>query len=286
MYYALNDKGALIRASEASKEDVYYCPCCKDSLILRKGDIVRHHFAHKSSADCDTFTHDMSDWHRDWQSQFPEVTREVHIKAKLSKSDLAFLKGDIGFRDYGEEKVKYVTHRADVCYVRKLNNLVSYDGKVIEAVFDRNSDVDNGIILEFQHSPISKAEFEERNEFYNACGFRVIWIFDVTALVDDGILYDVKRDKKSKSDMWVWKKPWRIFENFDPSYSCNSVFFQTIDADLEKDSWYLKKVTWCIYDEEKVVSSFRRFYAKYLPGSVEFLKKEYQLDNRFMFKYI
>lgn len=36
MYYALNDKGALIRANEASKEDVYYCPCCKDSLILRK----------------------------------------------------------------------------------------------------------------------------------------------------------------------------------------------------------------------------------------------------------
>lgn len=106
MYYALNDKGVLIGASEASKEDAYHCSCCEDSLILRKGNIMSPHFAHKSSVDCDTFTHDMSDWHKEWQLQFPEVTREVHIKAKLSKSDLAFLKGDIDFKDYGEEKSK------------------------------------------------------------------------------------------------------------------------------------------------------------------------------------
>lgn len=35
-------------------------------------------------------------------------------------------------------------------------------------------------VIEFQHSPISAEEFNARNEFYSSCGFRVIWIFDMT----------------------------------------------------------------------------------------------------------
>ena len=35
----------------------------------------------------------------------------------------------------------------------------------------------NKTVIEFQHSPISKNEFEDRNRFYNGLGFYVIWIF-------------------------------------------------------------------------------------------------------------
>lgn len=284
MLYAVNENKDVIIADKAEKGNNYYCPCCGQNLILRKGKVVSPHFAHKSCVDCDTFTHDMSEWHRDWQSKFPENTREVHIKAKLSESDIAHLKGDIDFRDFSEEKVKYVSHRADVCFVKRHNNLISHDDKIIEAEYERDSDTYNGLVFEFQHSPISKAEFEERNEFYNACGFKVIWIFDVIDLVDDGVLYRVKKDLKSKSEMWAWDKPWRRFKDFDPQISCNTIYFQVKDADLEKDDWYLKKITWCIYDEHRDVSSYKRFYASYLPSNLKYLKLEYDLDKKCVFK--
>lgn len=34
--------------NEASKRNNYMCPCCKNDVILRKGEIRKHHFAHKS----------------------------------------------------------------------------------------------------------------------------------------------------------------------------------------------------------------------------------------------
>ena len=36
----------------------------------------------------------------------------------------------------------------------------------------------NDTVLEFQHSPITEEEFNDRNEFYNNLGYKVIWIFD------------------------------------------------------------------------------------------------------------
>ncbi len=39
--------------------------------------------------------------------------------------------------------------------------------------------IDNSVI-EFQHSPISKEEFEERNTFYTSCGYMLFWIFDAS----------------------------------------------------------------------------------------------------------
>lgn len=38
----------------------------------------------------------------------------------------------------------------------------------------------DGIVIEFQHSPISAGEFENRNNFYTSCGYNVVWVFDMT----------------------------------------------------------------------------------------------------------
>ena len=35
------------------------------------------------------------------------------------------------------------------------------------------------VVFEFQHSPLSPDEFEDRNSFYNSLGYKVIWVFDV-----------------------------------------------------------------------------------------------------------
>ena len=61
-----------------------------------------------------------------------------------------------------------------------------------EVVFELNGKkhradvfIDNTVI-EFQHSKISKPEFDERNSFYSALGYKVIWIFDASLQFLDG----------------------------------------------------------------------------------------------------
>lgn len=54
-----------------------------------------------------------------------------------------------------------------------------------EIIFENNNEIHradvfiNNTVIEFQHSPISKQEFNGRNKFYNKLGYKVIWIFDV-----------------------------------------------------------------------------------------------------------
>ncbi len=62
----------------------YYCPYCGATLIVRKGDIRHHHFAHKSHHECsDTWSrngyYDDSAWHNDWQSRFPKENQEIKL---------------------------------------------------------------------------------------------------------------------------------------------------------------------------------------------------------------
>ena len=37
-------------------------------------------------------------------------------------------------------------------------------------------------VIEFQHSPLSFEEFDERNAFYTSLGYKVVWLFDVIEL--------------------------------------------------------------------------------------------------------
>lgn len=60
----------------------------------------------------------------------------------------------------------------------------------------------NDTVIEFQHSPISGEEFEERNSFYKKCGYRVVWLFDAAdkMKIDDC------------SDL-VWKRKTTLFSS-------------------------------------------------------------------------
>ena len=44
----------------------------------------------------------------------------------------------------------------------------------------------NGFVVEFQHSSITAAEIMERNNFYLACDYAVIWVFDAQNKVKSG----------------------------------------------------------------------------------------------------
>jgi len=47
--YALDQDGEICSASSSEKGKEYFCPACGESVILRKGKIKIHHFAHRSN---------------------------------------------------------------------------------------------------------------------------------------------------------------------------------------------------------------------------------------------
>ncbi len=49
MLVAINQHGERVSATEAIKENDYFCPYCKSELILKKGIKVTTHYAHKSN---------------------------------------------------------------------------------------------------------------------------------------------------------------------------------------------------------------------------------------------
>lgn len=85
MFVALDKNGNRINIDDANKDEQYFCPICGTEVVLKTGTINAHHFAHKSLKDCDTFSHDMSEWHKTWQSFFPRGNREVVIEFKGEK---------------------------------------------------------------------------------------------------------------------------------------------------------------------------------------------------------
>lgn len=154
MIIAKNRYGRRVKANDAVKEEGYWCPCCDSEVVLKKGNVNIHHFAHKSKKQCDDWHEPMTQWHRDWQERFPEHCREV----VLEKDG--------------------VVHRADIC--------IDYgDGKKL--------------IIELQHSPITKEEIMKRNEFYSQFG-KLIWVFDMR----DKRFY---KNGKGLSTYYSWSRP-------------------------------------------------------------------------------
>ena len=80
MFVALNKDKRRVHISSALDNEKYYCPICGEELRTRQGTTNAHHFAHKNNSNClerDGWHYDMSDWHYDWQNQFPVDNQEI-----------------------------------------------------------------------------------------------------------------------------------------------------------------------------------------------------------------
>ena len=171
MFVALNKNKKRVHISSVLDNEKYYCPICGEELRTRQGDTNAHHFAHKNNSNClerDGWHYDMSDWHYDWQNQFPVDNQEI--------------------------------------------------------VFTKN----NKTVIEFQHSPITEAEFNDRNDFYKSLGHKVIWIFDV---IDRDIEY--LHDSNNDERLISWKNPIRFLKKLDCNDLNLDVFLQ-----MKEGNWY------------------------------------------------
>ena len=81
MQYAINSKKERVHASKADKGKEYYCPVCDQKVILRHGDYNIPHYSHVSKCvDEWHYEGEMSEWHLQWQMQFPPGNREFVVE--------------------------------------------------------------------------------------------------------------------------------------------------------------------------------------------------------------
>lgn len=90
MYLALDLDGNRIPVWDAEKSQEYVCPVCQGKVIPRQGQVNSWHYAHITACE-DSWIYDMSDWHREWQEQFPLATREVVVELQGERHRADFL---------------------------------------------------------------------------------------------------------------------------------------------------------------------------------------------------
>lgn len=106
----------------------------------------------------------------------------------------------------------------------------------------------NNTVVEFQHSPISTEEFQERNEFYTACEYRVIWLFDAREAYQSNMTID-----EYDSCIYRWKHSPKMLSGFD-LYGKVQVYFHLHDETQEKNGVIIR-LTWCLDGDLSIFKS-------------------------------
>lgn len=93
---------------------------------------------------------------------------------------------------------------------------------------------DSKTVIEFQHSPLTRGEFEERNAFYLSLGYRVVWVFDAR----DSFREKTIAPLHGELGKWKWLNPIRALSRYavDPKIA---VFLES-----QSDPVRLEKIVW------------------------------------------
>lgn len=83
MYIALDKNQKRISIRDAVQGDAFFCPVCLEKMFVKSGTERARHFSHFPNCECnDSWNgqYDMSDWHFEWQNQFPAENQEVVVQ--------------------------------------------------------------------------------------------------------------------------------------------------------------------------------------------------------------
>ncbi len=106
------------------------------------------------------------------------------------------------------------------------------------------------LVIEFQHSNLSSEEFNKRNQFYNSCGYRVVWLFD---LIEKYESEQISVAKYSNQYLWKWGST--TFSGFCPSREKRvSVYFQFGDSGFAENNMegVIERFSWMPEDNERI----------------------------------
>lgn len=134
----------------------------------------------------------------------------------------------------------------------------------------------NDIVIEFQHSAISIEDFRKRNTFYNACGYKVIWVFDLIEESESGRI-DYSEDCDNE---YHWSYVKKLFREIDLKSEHATIFFQFDEDEHEEGACVLQRVTnsynefRLFYTDFENALSIQSFVQKAKENSFEFYNKK------------
>lgn len=100
-------------------------------------------------------------------------------------------------------------------------------------------------VVEFQHSIMPVKFFDERNNFYHNLGYKVIWLFDLSPLYEEGQL---NKEKTNDGYVFYWKNPKKAFNNYDVKSGCIDLFLQLKDNE-NKSIIQVRDVSECGFEQ-------------------------------------
>lgn len=176
-------------------------------------------------------------------------------------------------KEYREVVMEYEgeKHRADIC----IENLK--------------------LVIEFQHSNISKEDFHERNRFYTGLGYQLLWVFDATNKIKNvdeyRLIPNVTNGRYCFGDFFTQKLSWKrrqyVFEDFSleaRKYPHNvqiSLYFETQNSTSQEDKILLGAKDVDLFEMEAYTTS------RYITPEI-FLKENggYAAENEISIKDI
>ena len=165
MQIAVDKNNQRVSIENADNSVEYFCPICGQRLIIKAKEslAVRPHFAHKSNC-LDTWTHDMSEWHYDWQSKFPVECKEIVVKKNgikhradilINNTVIEFQHSPIKGKEIKDRNEFYTDCGYNVVWVfdanNKIKNILDKDGSL---------DPNKSFGLEWKRA---RKEFENQN---------------------------------------------------------------------------------------------------------------------------
>lgn len=81
-------------------------------------------------------------------------------------------------------------------------------------------------VIEFQHSSMSSTQFNNRNNFYQSLGYKVIWVFD---MIEPFINERITCFDEEECKYCQWVRPRKTLDNFDVINGQVELFFQIRD---------------------------------------------------------
>ena len=101
-------------------------------------------------------------------------------------------------------------------------------------------------VIEFQHSPISAEEIDERNSFYRAAGCNVAWVFDLQDAYNDGRIVDCDYDG---APLYRWSYPKASLKIFPPPRESEKglvLYFHWMNEDGGEE---FHRIIWSTHDD-------------------------------------
>jgi hypothetical protein len=87
----------------------------------------------------------------------------------------------------------------------------------------------DGLIIEFQHSPMNNEVFEERCNFYSSFG-RLLWVFDFREQWKNDNIIWVQKNVESDYGYFEWRYPQKMLGQYDFAKSAVDLFIEIDDT--------------------------------------------------------